>query len=168
MAKNPHASAGDTGDTDWISGWKDPLEEEMAIHSSILTRKNPWLQSIGHCWAHTQHLIKYRVCYVLSCSCPTCPTLCNPMDCSPPGSSVHGILQARILEWGCHALLQGIFPTQGSNQVSCIAGGFFTIWARQVQIFCPQKLHMSSIKLFLLNTYVILSGIFTFSSYFSS
>ncbi|CAI9168991.1 unnamed protein product [Rangifer tarandus platyrhynchus] len=29
----------------------------------------------------------------------TCPTLCNPMDCSPPGSSVHGILQARILEW---------------------------------------------------------------------
>ena len=45
----------------------------------------------------------------------SCPTLCNPIDCSPPGSSVHGILQARILEWGCHALLQGIFPTQGSN-----------------------------------------------------
>ena len=35
-------------------------------------------------------------------------TLCDPMDCSPPGSSVHGILQARVL-------LQGIFPTQGSN-----------------------------------------------------
>ena len=32
-------------------------------------------------------------------SCQLCPTLCNPMDCSPPGSSVHGILQARILEW---------------------------------------------------------------------
>ena len=29
----------------------------------------------------------------------SCPTLCNPLDCSPPGSSVHGILQARILEW---------------------------------------------------------------------
>ena len=41
--------------------------------------------------------------------------LCDPVDCSPPGSSVRGILQARILEWGCHALLQGIFPTQGSN-----------------------------------------------------
>ena len=40
--------------------------------------------------------------------------LCNPMDCSPPGSSVHGILQARILEWNtCPP--QGIFPTQGSN-----------------------------------------------------
>ena len=46
-----------------------------------------------------------------------CPTLCNPMamDCSPPGSSVRGILQARILGVGCRALLQGIFPIQGSN-----------------------------------------------------
>ncbi len=44
-----------------------------------------------------------------------CLTLCNPVDCSPPGSSVHGILQARILKWGCHFLLEGIFPTQGSN-----------------------------------------------------
>ena len=37
------------------------------------------------------------------------------MDCSLPGSFVHGILQARILQWGCHALLQVVFPTQGSN-----------------------------------------------------
>ena len=35
----------------------------------------------------------------LSEVCQSCPTLCDPMDCSPPGSSVHGILQARILEW---------------------------------------------------------------------
>ena len=43
------------------------------------------------------------------------PTLCKPMDCSPPGSSVHGILQARITGEGCHLPLQGIFPTQGLN-----------------------------------------------------
>ena len=43
-----------------------------------------------------------------------CPTLCDPMDSSPPGSSVHRILQARTLV-GCHALLQGIFLTQGVN-----------------------------------------------------
>ena len=42
-------------------------------------------------------------------------TLCDPMVCSPPGSSVHGILQARTLGMGCHSLLQGIFPTQRSN-----------------------------------------------------
>ena len=40
----------------------------------------------------------------------------NPIDCSPPGSSVHGILQARILEWRTHVLPWGIFPTQGSNR----------------------------------------------------
>ena len=47
--------------------------------------------------------------HIETCVC-VCPTLCSPMD-----SSVHGILQAKILEWGCHALLQGIFPTQGSK-----------------------------------------------------
>ena len=45
-----------------------------------------------------------------------CPTLCDPLDYSPPGSSVHGILKARVLLFvGCHFLLQRIFLTQGSN-----------------------------------------------------
>ena len=54
-----------------------------------------------------------------SCVCTKslqwCPTLCNVMDYSPPGSSVHGILQARILGVTCHFLLQEIFLIQGSN-----------------------------------------------------
>ena len=41
----------------------------------------------------------------------SCLTLCNPMDCSPPGFSVHGILQARNTGVGCHALLLEIFPS---------------------------------------------------------
>ena len=45
----------------------------------------------------------------------SCPTLCDPMDCSSPGSSLHGILQIKNIGVGCHALLQGFFPTQGSN-----------------------------------------------------
>ena len=58
--------------------------------------------------------------------------LCDPMDCNQSGSSVHGILQARILEW------VAIFSSRGSSQprdwthvscVSCTAGGFFTHWA---------------------------------------
>ena len=48
-------------------------------------------------------------------SLQSCPTLCDPMVCSPPASSDHGILQARILGMGCYVLLQGIFPTQGLN-----------------------------------------------------
>ena len=45
----------------------------------------------------------------------SCPTLCDPMDCSPPGSSVHGDNPVKNTGVGCHSLLQGIFPTQGSN-----------------------------------------------------
>ena len=45
-------------------------------------------------------------------------TLCDSMDCSPPGSSDHGILQARILGVGCHSLFHGIFPTQAWDLLS--------------------------------------------------
>ena len=45
----------------------------------------------------------------------SCPTLCNPLDCSPPGSSVHGDSPGRNAGVGCPVLLQGIFLTQGSN-----------------------------------------------------
>ena len=56
-----------------------------------------------------------------------CPTLCDPMGCNPPGSSVHGIFQARILEQVAIFLLQGIFPTRVSNPgISCIAVTFLT------------------------------------------
>ena len=48
-------------------------------------------------------------------SLQSCPTLCDPMDCSLPGSSVHGILQAVILEWIASPLLQGMFESQGLN-----------------------------------------------------
>ena len=44
-----------------------------------------------------------------------CPTLCDRMDCSPPDSSVHGDSPGKNTRVDCHALLQGIFPTQGSN-----------------------------------------------------
>ena len=58
-------------------------------------------------------------------------TLCDPMDCSLPGSSVCGILQARTLQWAVMSSSRGIFPTQGSNPASlmslALAGGFFTI-----------------------------------------
>ena len=46
-----------------------------------------------------------------------CPTLCNPMDCSPPGSSVHGIFQARVLEWGAIAFSENV---TGSNYFKCL------------------------------------------------
>jgi len=55
--------------------------------------------------------------------------LCDPMDCSPPGSCLHGILQARILEWVAIPFSRGSSWPRDRTQVSCIAGGFFTVWA---------------------------------------
>ena len=58
-------------------------------------------------------------CYFNSCCLVIKSCLfSDPMDCSPPGSSVHGISQARILEWNAFFLLQGIFLTQGLNNSS--------------------------------------------------
>ena len=71
----------------------------------------------------TQHQVK-RVCVLVA---ELCLTLCDPVDCSLPGASVHGILQARILEW------VAIFPSWGSSQprdqthISCTVGRFFTV-----------------------------------------
>ena len=58
-----------------------------------------------------------------------CPTLCNHIDCSPPGSSVCGILQARILEWVAISFSRGSSWRRDWTWVSCITGRFFTIWA---------------------------------------
>ena len=63
----------------------------------------------------------------------SCRTVCGPMDYSPPGSSVHGILQTRILEWVAVSFSRGSSQPRDWTRVSCIAGRFFffffTLWA---------------------------------------
>ena len=59
-----------------------------------------------------------------------CPTLCNPMDCSPPGSLVPGIFQAWILEWVAISFSRGSSQPRDRTQVSHIVGRHFTIWAK--------------------------------------
>ena len=75
----------------------------------------------------TVALISHASKYVLVA--PSCPILWNPMDYSLPGSSVHGILQAGILEWVAMPLSRGSSWPREQTWVSCIAGKFFTIWA---------------------------------------
>ena len=59
-----------------------------------------------------------------------CPTLWDPTNCSLPGSSVHGILQARLLEWIAIPFSRASSWPRDQTQVSCIVGRFFTIWAK--------------------------------------
>ena len=64
-----------------------------------------------------------------------CPTLCDPMDCSPQGSSLHGILEARILEWVSVPFSKGSSQPRDRTHVAHISGRFFTIGAfREAQI----------------------------------
>ena len=76
----------------------------------------------------------------------SCLTLFDPMDCSPPGSSVHGDSPCKNTGVGSLSFLQGIFLTQECNQVSCIAGRFFINWATREAQMTPhptQKIHSS-------------------------
>ena len=66
---------------------------------------------------------------VCPCGFLTQSSLCDPVDRSPPRSSVHGVLQARILEWVAISFSRGSFQLRDGTQVSCIAGRFSTIWA---------------------------------------
>ena len=68
------------------------------------------------CHARLRTLGYWQVSLLPFCSVAlSCPTLCNPVDRSPPGSSIHGDSPGKNTGVDCHVLLQGIFPTQGSN-----------------------------------------------------
>ena len=73
----------------------------------------------------------------------SCLTLCNPMDCRPPGSSIHGIFQARILEWVVIRFSRGFSQSKDQTQVSCIADRFFTMSEPSEIIKCKlQRLNL--------------------------
>ena len=65
-------------------------------------------------------------------------TLCDPTDCSLPGPSVHGILQARTLEWVAILFSRGSSWLRDQIQVSGITGGFFTIWDTREESPSPE------------------------------
>ena len=73
----------------------------------------------------------------------SCPTLCDPVDYSPPGSSVHGILQARILERVTISFSRGSFWPRDRTQVSRIGGKCFNLWAtreaQETKVVCESK-----------------------------
>ena len=147
--------------------WEDPVVKEIATHSSTLAWKTPWtegpdkLQSMGSQKVGTAErlhqgeenanrltslCLSVQVKESESEAAQLCPTLCNPMDCSLPGISVHGIFQARILEWVTIAFCRESSWPRNWTRVSRIAGRCFTLWAtreaREIQLaaFAEQNL----------------------------
>ena len=92
----------------------------------------------------------------------SCPALWDLMDCSPPGSSVHGIPQARTLEWVALPFSRGSSQHRDWTQVSSIASGFFTLWATReannyifwwvVKAHCASEICLSKISIHLEQT----------------
>ena len=134
--------------------------KDTRTYSSMLARRNPWTeelgrlwsigaQRVGHDWSDLAHVgpngtffgwtsMVISQCMKVKVLVPqSCPTLCNPMDWSPPGSSVYGILQVRTLQWVAISLSKISSWPRNRTWVFCIAGGVGIIWAtREVQSEC--------------------------------
>ena len=109
--------------------WKDTSTPPHHVHCSIIYN-SPEQPVSAHGWVDKENVL-HRVCvcvcvraYMLSCF--SCVRLCDPMDCSLPGSSVHEISQARILEWVAMPSSRGSSPPRNQTWVSFVAGGLFT------------------------------------------
>ena len=123
-------------------GQEDPLEKEIATHSSVLAWRIPWTDRHG--WPRSIELQSQTWLKQLGTQTHTHSPVFgyyggvlghevmsdsrDPMGCSPPGFCVHGILQARILEWVAISFSRGSSWPRNQTQVSCIADGLFTNW----------------------------------------
>ena len=132
----------------WSMEWGDLLENGMATHSSILAWRIPmdkwaWRATVHRAmktqtwleWLSTQAHTSMCVCLVAQ----SCLTLWDPVDYSPPGSSIHGDSPSRILDWVAMSSSRESSQPRDWTQVSCIAGGFFTDWTTR-KAPCMSKL----------------------------
>ena len=132
----------------WSLGREDLLEKGMATHSSILAWRVPWTEEPGrlqsmrckeldmterltfHAFGtHLEGRAPIDRALTLTLKLLSRLRLCNPMDCSLPGSSVHGIFQARVLEWVAISFSRRSSRPKDRTWVSRIVGRRFTVWA---------------------------------------
>ena len=137
----------------WLQPWQyknlapgkesyDKHKQRLKIETSACWQRSFASQSYGFSSSHVWIWVKVKVKLAQSCL-----TLCNPMDYSLSGSSVHGILQARILEWVAFPFSRGSSQSRNQTQVSCIEGGFFTnskywyiaIWLPQMETLSKEE-----------------------------
>ena len=87
------------------------------------------------------HKMAYADTHKLTSLCllaaQSCLTLCDPVDCSPPGSSIHGILQARTLRWAAVSFSRGSFWSRNRIHVFCTGRWVFYCWATREALIIP-------------------------------
>ena len=139
--KNLPSNAGDTRDTGSIPRSGRFLEEGMATHSSILVWRI--LMDKGSRWA-TVHGLAKDWTWLSNWTCTHKPIYIS--DCSLQVSSIHGMLQARILKWVAISFSRGSSWPRNQIHISCIAGIFFTVWAiREVHTHTHTNTHTHNI-----------------------
>ena len=95
--------------------------------SSVLAWRIPWTEEPGRLQSIESQSQTQLTMHACCCSvAKLCLTLCDPMDCSPPGSSVHGFLQARILKWIAISSYRGSFWPRVEPASPVVADGIFT------------------------------------------
>ena len=85
-------------------------------------------RALGRIPSAIQQVLASYLFYMCMCAklLQSCLTLCDPMDCSPPGPNVHGVFQARILKWVAMPFSRGSSWSRDRTQISCTGGRFFT------------------------------------------
>ena len=135
MCWGPHGCRSDNPISQHHLRWEDLLSWAAPVWDGSVCQS-----LLERCWCLLPEKLK-----VLATQ--ACPTLCDPMDCSPPGSSVHGILQARTLEWVAMSFSRGSSQQRDGTWVSWGANRVFTIWATKkswvdaLAIFQTKPLH---------------------------
>ena len=124
----------------WSLDWKDPWRRERLPTPVFWPGEFHGLYSP---WGRKESDTRF---YFGGLVAKSCPALGDPIDCSPPGSSVHGIYQTRILEWVAIFFSRGSSWPRDWTQVSCIIGRFFTNWAtREALCLVPSFLMSCSV-----------------------
>ena len=123
--------------------WQEQL---VLLHINCLETSQGWQAHRSPALEHVRFIIitfpgqphtDGSVCEYVCSVAQSCPTLCDPVDCSPPGSSVHGISQARILEWVAMPSSRGSSPPRDRTHLCCIP-----CIGRQILYHCTTWKHM--------------------------
>ena len=132
--------------TSWQIDWKKVETVASCIFlGSKITANVDCSREIRRCLLLGRKAMTNQVCGCLVAQ--SCQTLCSPIDGSPLDSSVHGVLQARILGWISVSFSRGSSLPKDQTWVSCIAGRFFTIWVtREAHVYIYTHTHTHTHK----------------------
>ena len=148
----------------WKSAWSF-LKKFKKKNYHMIQQSHFWvyIQRKGNHYPEETFLLLSHIWWFYVFSCQVESHSCDSLDCSLPGSSVHGILQTRIREWVAISFSRGSSPHRNQTQVSCTAGSFFTNWATREALMSYLYIHYRYICIFAFIFIIIYQGNYVIS-----